>query len=106
MNKYIENGFVAVVYSPGHGAGWSTWNSLQKHCEELIFDPGLVDLIINERPWEEIEAYATLKWPDAYLGGVSEAIVEWIPVGTEFAIEDYDGRETIKYRNDGEWITA
>ena len=24
--KYIKDGKVAVAYSPGFGAGWSTWN--------------------------------------------------------------------------------
>lgn len=33
MQKLEVNGKVTVVYSPGFGAGWSTWNT--SHREEL-----------------------------------------------------------------------
>ena len=36
MNKLIKNGKVAVLYSPGFGAGWFTWNPTMP---ELIFEP-------------------------------------------------------------------
>jgi hypothetical protein len=26
VEKYIKDGKVAVLYSAGYGAGWSTWN--------------------------------------------------------------------------------
>lgn len=26
MDKVIRDGMVAVIYSPGYGAGWSSWN--------------------------------------------------------------------------------
>ena len=102
MSKTIKDGRVAVVYSPGYGAGWSTWNP---DHPEMVFDPGLVDLVLagNE---EKILAYVTLKWPTAFMGGVEDLQVDWLPEGTEFVIEEYDGAETVVRRNEMKWIKA
>jgi hypothetical protein len=105
MDRVVRDGLVAVVYSPGYGAGWSTWN-IEYSTEELIFDPGLVDLVLAGKEHEEIEVYATLKWPGAYLGGLSELDVKWVPVGTGFYIKEDDGYEMIVQYNDIEWIIA
>jgi hypothetical protein len=106
-NRLIRDGKVAIIYSPGFGAGWSTWNSeLNFLAEELIFDPGLVDLIINGRSREQIDAYVRLKWPKAYTGGLEQAQVEWITPGVEFKITEYDGSESLQFRDSDEWITA
>ena len=103
--RYFKNGKVAVIYSPGFGAGWSTWN--HGYNEELIFDPGLADLITNKRSWDQIEAYVKMKWPHIYAGGLEEAVIEWVTPGTEFQITEYDGSESIHFRdNDNDWITA
>ena len=106
-NRLIRDGKVAVIYSPGFGAGWSTWNAEYfEYGEELIFDPGLADLIINQRSWEQIEAYVALKWPGVYTGGLEQAVVEWVAIGTEFKITEYDGSESLGFRDSEEWITA
>ena len=106
-NRLIQNGKVAVIYSPGFGAGWSTWNTEDnEYGEELIFDPGLADLIISGRSQEQIEAYVTLKWPGAYIGGLRDAQVEWVVQGIEFKITEYDGSESLQFRDSDEWITA
>ena len=106
-NRLIQDGRVAVIYSPGFGAGWSTWNTEDNgYGEELIFDPGLADLIISGRSQEQIEAYVTLKWPGAYIGGLRDARVEWVAPGVEFKITEYDGSESLQFRDSEEWITA
>ena len=106
-NRLIRDGKVAIIYSPGFGAGWSTWNTEYNFlAEELIFDPGLVDLIINRRSWEQIEAYVALKWPGVHTGGLEQAVVEWVAQGTEFKITEYDGSESLQFRDSDEWITA
>ena len=43
VNKVIRGGKVAVLYSPGYGAGWSTWGS--EHKEILLFHPRLVEAV-------------------------------------------------------------
>ena len=105
MDRFIVDGHVAVLYSPGHGAGWSSWN-IEYSTEELIFDPGLVDLVLAGKEQEEIAVYATLKWPDACLLGLSELDVEWVPVGTKFQIGEYDGHESVNVFDEEDWFIA
>lgn len=102
MGKLVRDGMVAVVYSPGFGGGWSTWN---RDSPDMITDAGLADLVLKGDP-KQIEAYAALKWPGAYLGGVDTLVVKWIPEGTEIKIAEYDGSESIEYRTSGVWITV
>ena len=102
MNKLIDNGKVAVLYSPGFGAGWSTWNH---GVPEIIFDPAIVKFVENEQ-MAELNTYVTLKYPGLYTGGMDTLAVAWLPVGTDFQIEEYDGAESIKIKGELNWITA
>ena len=103
MNKTIKDGRVAVLYSPGYGAGWSTWNP---NYPEMVFDPGLVDLVL-EGNQEKILAYVTLRWANTVVrSGVDDLEIEWVPEGVEFVIEEYDGAETIVFKNEVKWIKA
>ena len=104
MNKVIRDGKVAVLYSPGYGAGWSTW-APHEYREQILFDPGIVDLVEHER-WEEARAYVALKYPDFYAGGLDDLHIEWMPVGTQFQVNEYDGNESIEKRDSVDWITA
>jgi hypothetical protein len=101
VEKVIKDGYVAVLYSPYHGAGWSTWNS----DIELIFDPSLVNLIL-EKKYQEASFYVSLKWPDVYQGGIENLTVAWVPEGAEFVITEYDGSETITLKDDFRWFKA
>lgn len=105
MDKIVRDGMVAVLYSPGHGAGWSTWNR-EYNEKDLIFDPGLVDLVLAGKEHEEIVVYATLKWPGACLLGLSNLDVEWVPVGTKFQIGEYDGHESVDVFDEEDWFIA
>lgn len=101
--KFVRDGKVAVLISPEHGAGWFTWNS---HNEELLFDPTIVDMILNDFPYQKIEAYVNLKYPDIYTGGLDCLTVAWIPIGEKFRIHEYDGSESIVMYNNEQWVTA
>lgn len=102
MNKLVKDGKVAVLVSPGFGAGWSTWNP---DCPDMLFDPGMVDLVIKGDQ-EQMRAYAELKWPDAYMGGLNNLDVVWVEQGKLIKINEYDGSETIEYRDSDDWITV
>ena len=102
INKLVDNGRVAVLYSPGFGAGWSTWNLT---VPEILFDPAIVKFVENDQ-WAELSTYVTLKYPGLYTGGMRELAVAWLPVGTEFRIGEYDGAENIELKEDTGWITA
>ena len=102
MNKLIDNGKVAVLYSPGFGAGWSTWN---QELPELVFEPAIVQFVETDQ-WAEMETYVSLKYPDIYKGGMKDLAVAWLPEGTEFQIKEYDGAESIEIKGEVKWMTA
>jgi hypothetical protein len=102
MNKLNEDGKVAVLYSPGFGAGWYTWN--YEH-PEILFDPAIVKLV-EKKQFDELETYVTLKYPGIYTGGMKDLAVEWIPEGALFKINEYDGSESIELKENDDWLVA
>ena len=101
MNKLVRDGKVAVLYSPGYGAGWYSWH----HIEELLYDPSIVQWLESEEP-DKIEHYLTLKYPGEYFGGLEDLSVQWIDQGTEFRIAEYDGAEVIELKANTRWLIA
>ena len=102
LNKLVDNGKVAVLYSPGFGAGWSTWN---QEVPEILFDPVIVDFVEKDQ-WDELATYVTLKYPGIYDSGMRDLAIAWIDVGVEFRIHEYDGNERIEIKEELAWITA
>lgn len=96
MEKGIRDGKVAVVYSEGYGAGWSTQNT---ELEELAFHPKIVEMVLNGRQSEINEDWLAEnlgeEYADVYCGGAGDLTIEWVPVGTKFLITEYDGAESI-----------
>ena len=101
MNRLTRDGQVAVLYSPDFGAGWYSWHNI----EELVFDPSVVEWV-ESGELDRIETYVTLKHPDAYIGGLENLKVKWIPTGTRFRIDEYDGNESVVVEGEDEWFTA
>jgi hypothetical protein len=104
MEKVIRDGKVAVLYSPGYGAGWYSW-----HCiPEAIFHPKLVELVENDRHSEITPEWITenLNEENVYTGGVMDLEIAWVPVGTKFKISEYDGSESIIFEEDLDLIIA
>ena len=94
MEKVIRNKKVAVLYSPGFGAGWHSWNS----NKELLFHPKLVEMVENNRQSE-----ITTQWiqenlgiNNVYCGGADDLQIKWLDEGTAFIINEYDGSESIE----------
>lgn len=116
MNKLVRDGKVAVLYSPGYGAGWSTWCSIRGNNTELVFEPTIVSLvedrdsgkITDSQLVELVDSYCKNKYGEyeVYCGGVEDLKIEWIPVGTQFKIVEYDGSESIEFKENEYWITA
>lgn len=101
MKKVIRDGMVGVLVSPGFGAGFSTWG----YPTEAIFDPTLIELVENQKVQEAVD-YCEDKWPKEYSGGVQTLRVAWVPEGSEFVIEEYDGAESLMLKEEYNWITA
>lgn len=103
MEKVIRDGKVAVLYSPGYGAGWYSWHSIP----ELLFDPVVVDMVEKKEPYYKIENYCHEKYGDEpYLGGSEDLTVAWLDVGTKFKIREYDGSESIETEDSIRWHLA
>jgi hypothetical protein len=90
--KLEKDGKVAVLYSPGYGAGWSTWD--HENAEALTFDSEIVEAVLAE---DRVKAaqIAEAKY-GGYTGGARDLRVEWLPKGTAFRIDEYDGSERIE----------
>ncbi len=100
--RVVRFGKVAVIYSPGFGAGWYSWH----HIEELLFDPNLVDMIERGAEEKDIADYCEQHYEKGYWGGIDDLVIEWIPEGSIFRINEYDGNETVVLQDDDDWIVA
>ena len=126
VERYInEDGKVGVLISGGYGAGWSTWAD-SKDREFFLFDRGLVKLALEkEASWisqdnpviemnnEELEnhlkeaaKFDPFNGIDSYTGGWAGVYVKWMDQGTEFIVEEYDGSESLRYRDNEDWMSA
>lgn len=94
MQKVIRDNKAAVLVSYGFGAGWYTWN---RDHEELLFHPRLVEMVENNRQEEITEEWVeeNLGIEDVFCNGATDLVIQWIPVGTKFYIEEDDGDETL-----------
>ena len=106
--EQIKNGKVAVAFSSGFGAGWLTWNN-DELAETLLFHPDIINMILSNRQSEIdkdwlIEHFGE-EFEDVYCGGVSNLSIKWVPVGTQFRIDEYDGSESVvELANDNIYI--
>lgn len=91
-----RDGNVAVLISPSFGAGWVTWG----HGELSPFDPRVVNMVLEGKQDEITDEWCQeVLGVKVYTGGVRDLEVVWIPKGTRFSINEYDGSESI-YRED------
>ena len=98
MEKIVRDGMVAVAVSGGFGAGWSTWNDVSPtdaRFNQLFLD-GKVDEV--QRICEEESL--------GYTGGARDVEIVWVPVGTRFVIDEYDGSESLMTIDDYGWLIA
>lgn len=101
VDKVVRDGKVAVLYSPGFGAGWSTWAGGNE--EFYVFDGGLVALAERKATSGDVEDYLKEKFGQDhyhYLGGWEQVRIEWLDQGARFVIEEYDGSESLRVVDD------
>ena len=101
---------VAVLISHGFGAGWSTWN---RECEEaLLFEKKLVECVLAANGDEDAvrdgvtQILETLGLEDVYVGGCDGLNVHWVAEGASFIVHEYDGSESISFKDSFSWVTA
>ena len=91
--KLERDGKIAVLYSPGFGAGWSTRNTEAKY-QGLLFDREIVEFVLANDLGAAINL-TEKKYPGVFTGGGSNLTVEWVPKGERFIVEEYDGAENV-----------
>lgn len=91
-DKVVRDGKVAVLYSPGFGAGWYSWDG--NGDASLVFDPEMV-AAVEAKDVAAQEAIAERKWPEKYRGGLPLKI-QWVAEGSRFEIVEYDGSEEVR----------
>jgi hypothetical protein len=96
VDKVERDGLVAVIISPGYGAGWSTWAD---DSEKALFSPEIVEWIEAGKPgldpddcWKELDIFQEY----GYTGGLRDVVIVWLPKGTQFLVDEYDGNETLR----------
>ena len=103
MEKKIKDGKVAVLFSPRHGAGWYSWHRV----EELLYDPKVVDMVEAKTSARTIELYCEEVYDKKhYYGAADQLQVYWLPIGTQFRIQEYDGAETIEINSEVNWLVS
>lgn len=88
--RLVKDGKVAVIISPGYGAGWSTWSS--KYGEAKLFCKEMAECILSgDGNRDEI---AKRLFPDCY-NSTEQLKVVWVEIGDRFKVEEHDGSERI-----------
>ena len=62
--------------------------------QAAAFAPDVVECIEAGKP--DLAAAEERFKRYGYTGGLADCVVEWIPKGTRFDIDDYDGSETLR----------
>lgn len=109
IKKCIRDGKVAVLYSPGFGAGWTSWNSGNSDLRSFMtFDSKLVEMAESGEDAEDVLEYIQSVFPEeeyiCVLGW--KCVVAWLPEGTAFRINEYDGSEQIVEYDPGHYFVA
>jgi len=110
MEKVKKDGCIAVLYSPGFGAGWSSWNNNDK--EWLLFNPEIVAAVESgdRKKAEEIAERLgkELNGENDYtcVLGADGLEIAWIREGEAFEITEYDGNESYNIISQGQYKTA
>ena len=106
MGKVVRDGKVAVLYSPGFGAGWSTW-ARDEIVNKILFSPEIVYLVENNRREEITQEYCEQMFGTfMYAGGARDLQIVWMDEGQQFKVNEYDGSESIEYADKDYWSVA
>lgn len=104
MEKVIRNGKVAVLVSRGFGAGWYTWNMDYPQC---LYDKKIVETVLRGATVKQIKDLALERFGDGfYPGGADGLYIAWLPIGTRFQIDEYDGAEGLLIADEQVWLVA
>lgn len=102
-----DTGEVAVLVSPGFGAGFYTWNTygqLTPFCPPAVLAVLLgKHELITEDSLAEYYGVKDDEYCHFYCGGAGDLIVLWLTPGTAFSYSEYNGSESLRTLDDLTW---
>lgn len=117
-----------ILYSPGYGAGWSTWNGSTKEQRRWLceYQPFIVYLerhgempMVSKSTWgdgyevTDLGMQVIREWktafpeaPIPYLESMKSLKIKYLEDHEQYRVEEYDGKETITTRDmcEDEWL--
>ena len=104
----------AVLISSGYGSGWSTYNSTYPEIaydkEVIAWYSTLTPKYIEQVSIRDTVAnkftqkfFNSLGYKDIYFGGLKPNMIKWIPVGSIWRVDEYDGFETVEFLDLRKW---
>jgi hypothetical protein len=104
-----SNGEVAILYSPGYGSGWSTDVGDREIKKQFIFDSNIVRHVTSKEfkhnfTEEKYVKFMKTIFPSYESEFISfpnfdsflQLMVTFVPVHTQFRINEYDGSESVE----------
>ena len=99
-----------ILYSPGYGAGWSSWNTGDVAKYMLTYQPIIEHLetvggSVPASLLEQLQRECLEKFGTEYVCvlGAKDGLKVWIGEGP-VRIEEYDGAESVVQPSDYEWM--
>ncbi len=119
----MDKTMIAVLVSPGYGAGWSTWTKdefawdsrivkwwLKHHTDEdyarKITDAGFGNTNESQEHKEFLKFLEDCGYENVdeiYLGGYKDIELVWVPRNRKWLIKEYDGSEKIVFADEQKW---
>lgn len=111
VKKYINAGHVAVIYSPGYGLGWYVdedefgYAELMYAYDIAVYIDRHRDFLKNlsdeqyEKYYEGLKELVAQKFPGHWMlsdWAHADLDITWVPLGTPFRINEYDGNESVE----------
>lgn len=104
----------AVLVSYGFGSGFSTWSDAK-----LAYDKRVVEFWLahkdnktwmyltgdlRSKEYHEAEAFfSSIGYDYVPMLGFNDIELKWVPRGAKWIIEEYDGAESLRFRNNIDW---
>lgn len=117
LYRGADDDLVAIVYSPGYGGGWSTWgygiDATDARVAYLVMTGGFGRLLMPgyepDEPHEVIvdgtTGYLYSSWYESESHG-DKLVIRWLPPGTLYRIDEYDGAESVMEMGSYDWHSA
>ena len=98
-----------ILYSPGYGAGWSSWNSGEVAKYMLTYQPIIEHIEADKGPvppalLDQLQRECAEKFGDGYVCVLgADQLKIWTGTGP-VKIEEYDGNESVTTPDDIDWM--